>query len=194
MESLYRRRITIDEWERIIDARVFPENERLELIRGEILRVPPYGDRDDPPFVQRHAACLRRLNHQLHARLGLNAIVDIRCPMPIGGKHSEPEPDITLLRLREDLYSANSPALKDFLLVIEVSNSNPEYDRDVKIPLYAEAGIPESWLVDLISGTLFAYRRPGPQGYQEVRTYRRGESLAPAAFPEIRFSIDEILG
>jgi len=77
---------------------------------------------------------------------------------------------------------------------VEVSDSSLAYDRDVKIPLYAESGIPEAWLVDLNSKTIFAYRQPSRMGYQEVRQYRRGDAISIQAFPDVQFALDEILG
>ncbi|PYQ54417.1 MAG: Uma2 family endonuclease, partial [Acidobacteria bacterium] len=88
----------------------------------------------------------------------------------------------------------STPKPRDIRLLVEVADSSLAYDRDTKMPLYAEAGIPESWLVDLKSGTLFVYRRPSPEGYQDVRAYRRGESVAPEAFPDVSFTLEEILG
>jgi Uma2 family endonuclease len=193
MEDLYRRRITIDEWYRIVDAGVFPENERLELIRGEILRVPPFGDRDAPVVVPRHAGCLRRLYRQFSFRL-TSALVDVQSPISWSERHSAPQPDLALLRFREDLYSVSLPIPTDIFLVIEASNSDLTYERDTKIPFYSEASIPEAWFVDLNAERILVYRRPSPEEYQEVHAYRRGETIYPEAFPETGFAVDEILG
>jgi Uma2 family endonuclease len=75
-----------------------------------------------------------------------------------------------------------------------VADTSLAYDRDVKIPLYAEASILETWLADLSSDTIFAYRRPSPEGYQEVRQYMRGDRISPQAFPDERFLVDDLLG
>lgn len=178
----------------MVDARIFPENERLELIRGEVLRTPPFGDRDAPTFVQRHAGCLRRLNHKFNSRLGASAIVDILSPLPLGEKHSEPRLDLALLRFQEDLYSSTPPGPKDILLAIELAGTDLVYGREKKLPLYAEAGIPETWLVDLSLDSLFVYRRSSSQGYRDILWHRRGASVSPEAFPDVRFTVDEILG
>jgi Uma2 family endonuclease len=183
---IQKRFITIDEYHRMGEEGVFPPDARLELIRGEIVEMSPIGPR--------HAGSVRRFIRNFSARLSPYAIVDVQNPVELRDQESEPQPDVTLLRLQDDLYSAATPTPRDTLLVVEVADSSLSFDRRVKMHLYAEAGIPESWLVDLNSDTLFVYRRPSPEGYQDVRAYRRGESVSPEAFPDVRFTLDEILG
>ncbi len=113
-------------------------------------------------------------------------------PLRLPLLESIPQPDAVVFRRRPD-FLARPPRSEDVLLLVEVSDSSLAYDRDVKMPLYARAGIPECWLVDLNSGTLFVYRQPTPDGYRDVRAYRRGESVAPEAFPESKFAVTEIL-
>ncbi|HEX9944779.1 MAG TPA: Uma2 family endonuclease [Thermoanaerobaculia bacterium] len=181
-----RQRLSIDEFQRMTETGVFSEDERLELIRGELVEMSPIGGP--------HATAVRRLTNQLTARLGPRVILDVQNPLLIREHQSELYPDLMLLRPREDFYSAGKPTPRGALLVIEVADSSLSYDRDVKIPLYAESGIPEAWLVDLNSGTVFVYRQPSPERYQEVNQYRRGDAISPEAFPEARFAVDEILG
>jgi Uma2 family endonuclease len=183
---IQKRFVTIDEYHRMGEEGVFPPDARVELIRGEIVEMSPIGPR--------HAGSVRRFNRNFSARLSPFAIVDVQNPVEMRDQESEPQPDITLLRLQDDLYSTATPTPEDTLLVVEVADSSLSFDRRVKMHLYAEAGIPESWLVDLNSGTLFVYRRPSPEGYQDVRAYHRGESVSPEAFPDVRFTLDEILG
>ena len=185
-EPIQKRFVTIDEYHRMGEEGAFPPDARVELIRGEIIEMSPIGPR--------HSGSVRRFNRNFSARLSPHAIVDVQNPVEMRDQESEPQPDITLLRLQDDCYSAATPTPGDTFLVVEVADSSLYFDRRVKMHLYAEAGIPESWLVDLKSGTLFVYRRPSPEGYQDVRAYRRGESVAPEAFPEARFTLDEILG
>ncbi|MFL6236311.1 MAG: Uma2 family endonuclease [Thermoanaerobaculia bacterium] len=183
---IQKRFVTIDEYHRMAEEGVFPPDARLELIRGEIVEMSPIGPR--------HSGSVRRFNRNFSARLSPYAIVDVQNPVEMRDQESEPQPDITLLRLQDDLYSNATPTPGDTLLVVEVADSSLSFDRRVKMHLYAEAGIPESWLVDLNSGTLHVYRRPSPEGYKDVRSYRRGESVAPEAFPDVVFTLDEILG
>lgn len=115
-------------------------------------------------------------------------------PVRLAQQQSELSPDLALLLPRKDYYGLKNPEPADVLLLIEVAELWIAYDRDVKMHLYAKAGVPESWLVDLKSDTLFVYRRPSPEGYQDVRAYRRGDSVAPEAFPDVIFTVDEIFG
>ena len=190
----HRRLFTIEEWERLVDARIFPEYEKLELIRGELITLAPVRDLRLQLLRRRQAGCVRGLNRQLNLLLKSRALVDVQGHILLWKQQSEPQPDLCLLRVLEDFYATRTPEPEDILLVIEVAGSSLPYDRDTKISLYAEAGIPESWLVDLNSDTLHVYRRPSPEGYKDVRAYRRGESVAPEAFPDVLFTLDEMLG
>jgi Uma2 family endonuclease len=175
---------TIEEFERAWEAGAFPPDARLELIHGEIVEMPPIGGP--------HINCVVQLITLL-SRLIPRALLSPQNPLRIKGYESLPQPDLVLIRPRGGL-AENPPADEDVLLVVEVADSSLARDRKEKIPLYAKAGISESWLVDLNSGTLFVYRRPSPEGYQDVHAYRRGESVAPEAFPEIQFAISDIFG
>ena len=183
---IQKRFVTIDEYHQMGEDGVFPPDARVELIRGEIVEMAPIGPG--------HAGSVRRFIRNFSARLSPYAIVDAQNPVELREQESEPQPDITLLRLRDDFYSTATPTPGDTLLVVEVADSSLSFDRRVKMHLYAEAGIPESWLVDLNSGTLFVYRRPSPEGYQDVRAYRHGEVVFVEALPDVRFTVDEILG
>lgn len=179
------KRLTIEEFHQMAEAGYFLPDERVELIRGEIVEMPPMGSR--------HIACVIRLNRLL-SDLFPRVLVSPQCPLQLPGCETEPQPDLALLWPRDDLES-NPPTAADVPLVIEVADSSFSLDRDVKIPLYAESGIPEAWLVDVRKGrgTIYVYRRLSPQGYQEVREYRRGDEISPEAFPDVRFPVDSIL-
>jgi Uma2 family endonuclease len=173
---------TIEEFERAWDEGAFPPDARLELIRGEIVEMPPIGGP--------HINCVVQLITLL-SRLIPRALLSPQNPLRIKGCQSLPQPDLVLIRPRRGL-AERPPADEDVLLVIEVADSSLVRDRKEKIPLYAEAGIPEAWLADVNSGTLFVHRRPFPGGYQDVRAYRRGESVALEAFPETQFAVTDI--
>jgi Uma2 family endonuclease len=110
------------------------------------------------------------------------------------GEHSEPQPDLALLTPRPDFYAQSHPTPQEVLLVVEVMESSAGYDREVKVPLYARFGIPETWLVDVERGLIEAYREPGQEGYGQVHTRRQGEHLAPQAFPQFSLTVDALLG
>ena len=107
---------------------------------------------------------------------------------------SEPQPDIALLKPRADFYEHGHPQPEDILLLVEVADSSIEYDRDVKIPLYASSGICEVWLVDIYEQLITVYRYPHADGYSEIRTFHHGDVLDIQAFPEIKLNVDHILG
>lgn len=109
------------------------------------------------------------------------------------GEYSKPQPDLALLKLDPDFYAREHPSAADVLLVVEVMDSSASYDREVKVPLYARFAIPETWLVDVAQGSIEVYRAPGPEGYRQVRTLRRGMRLSPQAFPELIVTVDELL-
>ena len=178
--------LTIEEFHQMAEAGYFLPDERVELIRGEIVEMPPMGSR--------HIACVVQLIRLL-SNLIPRALLSPQCPLQLPGGETEPQPDLALLWPRDDLAS-NPPVEADVPLVIEVAESSFVHDRDVKIPLYAESGIPEAWLVDVRKGkgTIYVYRRPSPEGYREVREYRRGDEVSPEAFPDVSFPVDAILG
>ncbi|RME47171.1 MAG: Uma2 family endonuclease [Chloroflexi bacterium] len=180
-----RRLFTVDEYHQMAEAGIFTEDDRVELIEGEIVEMAPIGSR--------HAACVDRLNRLFSNRIGERAIARVQSPVRLS-EFSEPEPDLALLRPRPDFYAQAHPQPEDVLLVVEVAETSVTSDRDVKVPLYARAGIPEVWLVDLAEETVEVYREPLPRGYAKIRRVWRGDELAPHAFPDRVFTADEILG
>jgi Uma2 family endonuclease len=180
-----KRLISIDEYHRMAADGLFSEDDRVELIKGEIVEMAPIGNR--------HATSVRRLILLFHRRLLEQVLVDVQDPVQLGD-WSEPQPDIVLLEWREDCYSSAAPIGKDVVLLVEVADSSAGYDRGIKAPLYARQGIREYWLLDLPEGVLEVYRRPSSTGYRKVRRLRRGDSVAPEAFPDTVFSVSDLLG
>ena len=165
-------------------AGILREDDRVELLEGEILEMAPIGSE--------HAACVARLT-ALFAQVHAKAIVWVQNPIRLS-ERSEPQPDLALLRPRPDFYAQTHPGSADVLLVVEVAETSVEVDRDVKVPLYAGAGILEVWLVDIAGECIEIFQKPTPQGYQEVRRTRRGDRLAPQTFPHLQLASDDILG
>jgi Uma2 family endonuclease len=174
---------TIEEFERAWDDGAFPPDARLELIRGEVVEMSPIGDR--------HARCVVWLCDLL-VDLRPEGIMSPQNPLKLPQLTSVPQPDAVVFR--RAAFKAQHQRATDVLLLVEVSDSSLAYDRDVELRLYAEAGIPEAWLVDLNNQRIFVYRQPSPEGYQEVRAYYRGESISPQTFPGKAFAVSEILG
>lgn len=180
-----RRLFTVDEYYQMAEAGIFSEDDRVELIEGEIVEMSPIGSR--------HAACVNRLNGLFARRMEGNAVVSVQNPIRLS-EFSEPEPDLALLQPRADFYAEAHPEPEDVLLVVEVAETSAGSDRRVKVPLYARAGILEVWLIDLADETIEIYRRPSPRGYGEVQRAWRGDHLSPQAFPDEQFSVDDVLG
>ena len=166
-------------------AGILREDDRVELLDGEILEITPIGSR--------HAACVDRLNPLFSDQVRRRAIVRIQNPIRLS-ERSEPQPDLTLLRPRPDFYAQAHPGPGGFLLVVEVAETFADVDRDVKVPLYARAGILEVWLVDLAGECIEVSRTPTTQGYQEVQRLRRGQCMASQAIPDPELAVDDVLG
>ncbi|NBC15286.1 MAG: Uma2 family endonuclease [Gammaproteobacteria bacterium] len=176
-------RLSVDAYHRMIDAGVFDEDDRVELIDGELRAMPP--------IKSDHAGKTTRLNRLLTLGAGDSALVAVQNPITLRA-FSEPEPDLMLLRPRDDFYEGDNPTSADTLLVIEVSDSSVRYDREVKVPLYAAHGVPEVWLVDLPQRCLEIYREPGPDGYRLMLRPQGSEVITPALLPGLRIPVADI--
>ncbi|HEX7185073.1 MAG TPA: Uma2 family endonuclease [Thermoanaerobaculia bacterium] len=184
MAEPLRRLFTRDEYYAMAEAGILKPADRVELIEGEIFRMTPIG--------KGHAGCVNHVNRLFTAPLADRAVVAVQNPVYLNN-FSEPEPDIAVLRFRSDFYRGDHPTPDDVLLLIEVADSSLEHDRRRKIPLYARSGIPETWLVNLNDNVLEVYRAPSRDGYREVRRLRRGDRIAPLAFPDLVIPVDAIL-
>jgi Uma2 family endonuclease len=183
--ELQRRRFTADEYHRMADAGVLRDDDRVELVDGEIVEMTPIGSR--------HAACVDRLMVLLQRSLAGHAILRVQGPVRLDA-HSEPQPDLSVLKSRADFYASAHPGPGDVLLVVEVADASLGYDRDIKVGLYARAGIRETWLVDLQNERVEVFTDPTAHGYRTSRTVRRGERVASQAIPAPSFLVDEVLG
>ena len=176
-------RLKVDAYHRMIAAGIFAEDDRVELIAGEL--------RAKPPINAEHAGKNKRLN-QLFSQLAQGqAIVAVQDPLTLP-EHSEPEPDLMLLRPRDDFYEHANPTPADTLLVIEIADSSLHYDRDIKVPLYAAHGVPETWLLDLKHRRLEVYRDPEPAGYRQHLRPTPNQTIAPVLLPELRIQVAEL--
>jgi Uma2 family endonuclease len=183
--QLTPRRFTATEYRQMIQAGVFGPDERLELIDGEIVQMSPIGDR--------HAACVRRLNALLSQLFATQSIVDVQNPMMVDVAYA-PQPDLALLRPRNDYYATQTPTAADCLLVIEVADTSAEFDRQIKAPRYALGGVRELWLIDLDRDVVVAYRDPVGDAYQHLQVFRRGDTITCASLQGPGISVQAILG
>ncbi len=179
-----RRRFTVAEYHAMADTGILAENDRVELLDGDIIVMPPIGDW--------HAASVDRLTNTLPLQLQGRAIVRVQNPARLDD-NSEPQPDVMLLRWREDFYEGGHPSPSDVLLLIEVSDSSVDYDRGAKLSAYARAGVPEVWLVTQQERRIEAYTGPVEGAYSNVQYVGPGESIAPRAFPDVVLEVDGVI-
>ena len=183
--QLLRRRFTVEDYHRMGQAGIFAEDGRVELIDGEIIVMTPIGSP--------HAGTTAYLEHFLSLGFGERALVRAQGPV-ILLPHSEVHPDLAVLRPRSDYYRRAHPRPEEIFFLIKVSDTTGEYDRTIKLPLYARAGIQEVWIVDLGAESIEVYQGPGTNGYERMQRFGRGQTFASPAFPDVHLSVDAILG
>jgi Uma2 family endonuclease len=174
-ESTYRRhRLTVADYHRMGEVGVFAHDARVELIEGEVIDMAPIGSR--------HARAVNYFTMHLVEALQRSAVVAVQNPVALD-EHTEVQPDVAVLRMRADLYGISHPRPRDVLLIIEVADTTVRYDLDVKLPLYARAGIAEVWVVDLEVGVLRLFRDPGGGDYREKQELGRVGAMAIPHLP-----------
>ncbi len=183
--TLLIHRFNVKEYHKLVERNILHEDDRVELIDGRIIDMTPIGSK--------HAACVGRLNRLFNMKLQTRVIVQVQNPIQLDDQ-SEPQPDIALLKNRDDFYAEKLPTADDILLVIEVADSSLEYDRETKIPLYARANIQEVWLVNLMENTVEVYSDPSPDGYNTITKRRHNQTISPKSFPDMTAVASEIFG
>jgi Uma2 family endonuclease len=183
--QLARRPFTTREYHRLIEAGILTADDRVELIDGEVIQMAPIGPR--------HAACVKRLAELLGEKVKRLANIGVQDPIQLDD-YSEAQPDISLLKRRADFYARSHPTPQDVRLAIEVADMTIESDRQVKIPAYARAGIPEAWLVDLANDRIEIHTQPASGIYQEIRFVLRGQKAVSQTIPQLKLKVDDILG
>jgi Uma2 family endonuclease len=168
----------------MVDVGVLRPEDRVELIRGEILQMSPIGPR--------HQAAVNGATRLMVRLAGDDAIVQPQGTVKLD-QFSAPQPDFALLRPRDDFYKDKHPGPSDILLIIEVADSSLEYDTTVKVEFYAIMGIREYWVADLPNNRLLAYTDPIGDSYRTVREFSRGETLAPQLLPGCAVKLDVLL-
>lgn len=184
MLAAKKRGFSADDYQRLGMEGILHEDDRIELIDGEIVLVSPIGSR--------HAACVKMLNVEFRDSLGGQAIVSLQDPIRLGDD-SEPQPDVALLRPRNDFYASAHPGPDDVLLLIEVADTSLERDRQKTAETYAKHRIPEVWIANLSDDLVERYRNPAEGEYADVRQFSRGERISPALLPDVELAIDDIL-
>lgn len=180
------KRFTVEDYHRLTALGFLGEDDHIELIRGELIEMAARG--------AAHESCITRLLRVLPGIVGDRAT--LRCQSPIVlSFDGEPEPDFSILRNREDDYGTAHPTPEDVMMVMEVASSSLDYDREVKLPLYAEAGISHYWIFNLYDRHLETYSEParlasGQFDYLDRRIVTLGNDVALPAFPEQAISLD----
>jgi Uma2 family endonuclease len=182
--NITRKLFTFENCLRMAETGILSPMERLELIGGEILVMSPIGPR--------HAAAVDAATERM-IELGARKAI-VRCQTTVVlDTFAAPQPDISLLRRRDNFYADKHPGAADILLIIEVADSSLEYDLTVKLGLYSILGIPEYWVADLQSNRLLVYSNPEGDAYRQMRELHRGESVAPLLLPDCQIPVELLL-
>lgn len=188
MQLAQVKRFTVDEYHRLAELGFFHEDDRVELIRGEIIQMSPKGTP--------HTNCCRNLLRQLAALIAGGAELQCQDPIKLTASN-EPEPDFVILRQRADNYHDALPNADDVLLVIEIADSSLKYDQEFKLPLYAGAGISDYWIFNLVENHLETYSEPfqelqGNFGYRVKRIVLPNEAIALSCFPDLSLDLSKV--
>ena len=178
------RKFTVDEYYRMAEVGILKPDERVELIEGEILVMPPIGPE--------HAWNVDLASDFITRRIDERFIVRSQNPVRLSDA-SEPQPDIAIILRRPEGYLAAHPTPADVLLIIEVADSSLEYDRNIKAHIYGRSGVPETWVRNLPEDCIERFIEPGPDGYARHTVHRRGETLTPVALPDLELAVGDLL-
>ncbi|MBK6638856.1 MAG: Uma2 family endonuclease [Rhodocyclaceae bacterium] len=180
--ALPYHRWSVDDYHQMAQAGLLDETDRIELIEGALFDMAPIGSK--------HAFIVNRLSQKLAATVGESTLVSTQNPVRLG-EYSEPQPDIALVKAGN--YMDTLPTAASVLLIVEVSHTTLDYDRDVKLALYARHNIPEVWLLDVAAGELTIYCEPAEGQYRLIRKPTKAEAVSPLLVPEVEVSLAQIL-
>ncbi len=180
-----RRRFTVDEYYAMVPAGILRENDRVELIDGEIVTMSTIGDE--------HHASVDVSTKFLVMAFGDRAIVRVQGSVRLDD-YNQPQPDFAVLKHRDDYYRSRPAGPTDTLLPIEVADTSLSYDRRVKLPLYARFAIPEFWIVNIPARTIEVYTVPVDGEFTSRQTFRPGQTVTPSAFADVVIPVSDIVG
>jgi Uma2 family endonuclease len=181
--GVHQRYLSADEYQQMAEKGIIAEDERIELIGGEMYQMAAIG--------VRHADTMRTLNRILNRQLGPDVLVDVQDPIRLDDE-TMPQPDFAIVRARR--YRDGHPTPPDILMVFAVADSSRAYDRGLKFPRYAAAGIAEAWLVDLTGNVIERHSDPCDGAYRQIVTARASNTLASTIFPDLTIPVDAVLG
>jgi Uma2 family endonuclease len=174
---------TVEEYHTMIRAGILTPDDQVELLDGEIINMSP----QYPP----HAATTQRTFNYLFKKLMDRAFLRMQLPITLS-RLSEPEPDIAVVRIVPDEYSDRHPIIKDIFLIIEVADATLNRDCGKKARIYANAKIPEYWVLDVNEKQIYVFRRPENGIYIQETTYQKNQQITPLSFPDINIDIQQI--
>jgi Uma2 family endonuclease len=179
-----RHKLTVSDYYRMGDAGILHEDDRIELIEGDLIEMSPIGS-----F---HAGIVGRLTKLLTIAAGDKALIWTQNPLHLG-TYSEPQPDVMVLKPRPDDYIDALPEPTDVIVLIEVADSSIDYDHKTKLPLYARNGVKEFWIIDLNAQRLERYTQPHETGYGHCETLDKTATVSPAGLPDVVIDLRRIL-
>lgn len=182
-EPPHRHAYSVDDYYRMAETGILRSGDRVELIEGEIIDMAPIGSQ--------HAAAVKRIARTFHQAVGNHAVISVQDPIRLD-RYSEPQPDIALLRLRDDFYADVHPMPADVFLVVEVAASTLDYDRNTKLPLYAQHGIPEVWLVDLGNRQFSIYRTPLAGSFASTQVLASLQHIRVSGLEDIEIDLSDL--
>jgi Uma2 family endonuclease len=183
--EITKKLFTVDEYYRMADAGILRPEERTELIEGEIIQMSGIN--------QPHFSCVNRMNDVFSSALKGRAIVSVQGTLRLNS-YNEPMPDLVLLKPRADYYASERHTPADTFLVVEVSDTTLRFDRKIKVPLFAAAGIREVWIADLQENLLLVFRDPADKDYRSKLSLNRDQAVSLLAFPGVTFNVAELIG
>ena len=178
------RKFTVAEYYRMAEVGILSPEERVQLIEGEIIVMPPIGPG--------HASSVALSIHAFSRPAGDQFLVQVQNPLHLADG-SEPEPDVMLLRPRADYYAAAHPTPADTFVVLEVSDSTLEFDRNRKAHIYGRAGVAQTLVLNLPEDCIENFTEPGPQGYARHTIHRRGDKIQLVALPHLELAVEDLL-
>ena len=182
------RLFTVDEYYKMAEVGILRPDEKVQLVEGIIVQMPA--------ICPRHAFNVGRVTRLLGGRLGERAEIRTQNPIHLSDG-SEPEPDVALVQPHADesrTYEKRHPTPEETFLVVEIADSTLSFDLGTKAASYARHGVGELWVIDLQGHVLVVHREPTAEGYARFDTLARGDSISPLAFPDVTFTVDEVLG
>jgi Uma2 family endonuclease len=182
--EISKRLFTVHDYHRMVEAGILSEDDRVELIYGEVLKMSPIGPR--------HSAAVLRANHVLQRIVGDRAIIGVQGSVRLD-EYDEPQPDIYLLRPKDDFYASGHAGPPDIFLIVEMADSSLGYDKGLKMRLYAETGVPEYWVADIQNEGVIAYSQPRESTYSVFHEFRRGDKISPELLPDCQIPVDALL-